>query len=256
VYPVGTYSSISQIRQTADGGYAVSGRWGNTTGNNGNGADGALLLKLDASGNLQWQKAYSGGVYCYFNGFSESCAPVGAFAYSLHQTSDGGYVLAGDSRLELTDSVPIEGWQAKVDAGGNLVWQHLYYQTYVTGRPLGEYFPAAVPVPAGGSLAVGPTENYPAQKTLLFAVKTDSSGLAGSCRDVHLATPLQAINPELTAAAPALPVQAVATPAVTSPIGTTPQPSGPRPTADPSAGRLYHDNAAEPGTGPGGRDAA
>jgi hypothetical protein len=141
---------------------------------------------------------------------------------AVHQTSDGGYMLAGDSNLEMTDGAPIEAWQAKVDAAGALVWQHLYYQTYApTGRPLGEFFPASASTPDGGSVAVGPTEDYPAQKDLLFAVKTDSSGLAGnSCPDIHPATPLQAINPGLAAVAPSLPLGTATTQAVTSPIGT------------------------------------
>jgi len=144
--------------------------------------------------------------------------------YSLHQTSDGGYLLAGDSNLEMSDGAPIEAWQAKVDATGNLVWQHLYYQTYApTGRPLGGFFPAAAPAPGGGSLAVGPTLDYPTQKDLLFTVRTDTPGLAGtSCPDVHPAIPLQAINPQLTPVTPALPLQAATTPAVTSPIATLP----------------------------------
>jgi hypothetical protein len=210
------------VIQTADGGYAVGGTWDNATLNSGNGAQGALLLKLDSGGTLQWQKAYSGGVYCFFNGFSETCTDIGAVGYSVHQASDGGYVLAGDSRLELTDSAPIEPWQAKVNATGTLVWQHLYYQTYKpTGRPLGEYFPAAAPAPGGGFLSVGPTLDYPTQKDLLFAVRTDSTGLAGtSCPDVHPATPLQAINPQLAAAAPSLPPQTATTPAAASPIRT------------------------------------
>ena len=216
----GSGTGLSVI-QTADGGYAVAGNWDNATFNSGNGAQGALLLKLDAGGTLQWQTAYSGGVYCFFNGFSETCADIGAVGYTVHQTSDGGYVLAGDSRLELTDSAPIEPWQAKVDAGGGLVWQHLYYQTYQpTGRPLGEYFPAAAPAPGGGFLAVGPTLDYPTQHDLLFAVGTDSSGLAGTCGDVHPATALQAINPQLAAAAPSLPLETATTPAAASPIGT------------------------------------
>ena len=99
-------------------------------------------------------------MYCFFNGFSETCTDVGGFVYSLHQTSDGGYLLAGDSNLEMSADAPIEAWQAKVDATGNLVWQHLYYQTYApTGRPLGEFFPAAArgagPSPPGRHHAGG-----------------------------------------------------------------------------------------------------
>jgi len=91
----GAPTSVAVARSiipTADGGYAVAGNWGNTTFNGGSGARGALLLKLDASGTLQWRRAYSGGVYCFFNGFSETCTDIGAVGYSLHQTSDGGYV--------------------------------------------------------------------------------------------------------------------------------------------------------------------
>ena len=209
------------IIQTSDGGYAIAGNWTDPTFN---GADpaGALLLKLDASGTLQWQRAYSGGVYCFFNGFSETCANIGATGESVHQTTDGGYVLAGDGNLEMSDGAPIEAWQAKVDATGNLVWQHLYYQVYPpTGRPLGEFFPAAAPAPGGGFLAIGPTLDYPAQKDLLFAARTDSSGLAGtSCPDVHSATPLQAINPGLAAVVPSLPLGTATTPDASSPIGT------------------------------------
>ena len=213
-------ADASSIISTADGGYAVAGRWSDQAFNGGNGARGALLLKLDASGTLQWQQAYSGGVYCFFNGYSQTCTDIGAVSYSLHQTPDGGYVLAGDGDLELTDSVPIVPWLAKADANGNLLWQHFYYQTYTTGRPLSEDFQAAATASGGGSLATGPTLNYGTQKTELYAVRTDSSGLAGTCGDIHPATPLQAIAPQLTAVAPALPLGTATTQAANAPAAT------------------------------------
>jgi hypothetical protein len=212
-------ADASSIIQTAGGGYAVAGRWFDQAFNGGNGGQGALLLMLDPSGTLLWQHAYSGGVYCFFNGYSETCAAVGAVSYLLHQTSDGGFVLAGDGRLELTDSVPLVPWLAKVDANGNLVWQHFYYQTYTTGRPLTEDFQGSAAA-GGGFLAIGPTLNYGTQKDELFAVRTDSAGLAGTCGDVHSATPLQAIDPMLAAVAPALPISMGATAAVSSPVST------------------------------------
>src|SRR6516164_6627372 len=200
----GAPTSVAVARSiipTADGGYAVAGNWGNTTFNGGSGARGALLLKLDASGTLQWRQAYSGGVYCFFNGFSETCTDIGAVGYSLHQTSDGGYVLAGDGDLELTDNVPIVPWLAKTDANGNLLWQHFYYQTSTAGRPLSEDFQASALGPSGGLLATGPTLNYSTQKNELYAVHTDASGLAGTCGDIHPATSLHAIDPQLAAVA-------------------------------------------------------
>src|SRR5262249_43339171 len=96
-------------------------------------------------------------------------------------------------------------WLAQTDASGNLLWQHFYYQTSTAGRPLSEDFQATAAAPGGGFLAIGPTLNYSTQKNQLYAVHTDSSGLAGTCADVHPATPLQAINPKLTAVTPSLP---------------------------------------------------
>jgi hypothetical protein len=208
-------ADASSIIQTPDGGYAVAGRWFDHTFNGGNGAQGALLLKLDASGTLQWQKAYTGEVYC--SGYG--CTATGGVSYSLHQTSDGGYVLAGESDTA-SGYVQLVPWLAKADASGNLLWQHLYYQTYTTGAPLSQYFAASAPALGGGFTAAGPTENYSAQKDELYAVRTDSSGLAGTCGDVHPAAPLQAINPQLSAVAPALPIQTATTQAASSPITT------------------------------------
>jgi hypothetical protein len=62
--------------------------------------------------------------------------------------------------------------------------------------------------------------NYSTQKDQLYAVQTDSSGLAGTCSDVHPATPLQAIDPQLAAVAPSLPLGTATTQAVSSPIAT------------------------------------
>jgi hypothetical protein len=214
----GTPTSVadaSSIIQTPDGGYAVAGRWFDQTFNGGNGAQGALLLKLDASGALQWQKAYTGEVYC--SGYG--CTATGGVSYSLHQTSDGGYVLAGDGETA-SGYAQLVPWLAKADASGTLLWQHLYYQSYTTGAPLSQYFAAAAPAPGGGVTVAGPTENYTAQKDELYAVRTDSSGLAGTCGDVHPAAPLQAINPQLSAVAPALPFQTATTQAASSPITT------------------------------------
>ena len=50
------------VIQSADGGFAVAGNWTNST-QPGQCCSGALLLKLQADGSIQWQNAYSGGVY-------------------------------------------------------------------------------------------------------------------------------------------------------------------------------------------------
>ena len=195
------------IVQTSEGGFLVAGNWRNTIGP-GTCCRGALLLKLDANGNSQWQRAYSGGVYCFFNGYSYQCYAIGADVYAVHQTSDGGYVLGGSGDLKLLDSVPLVPWLAKVDAAGNLVWQHFYYRAHpTTGRPLSQYFPSAALANGGGYFGLGWTENLADGLGELFAVKTDSAGLVGACSEVRPATPLTAVDPMLATIKPGLPVQ-------------------------------------------------
>ncbi|RZJ68105.1 MAG: T9SS type A sorting domain-containing protein [Flavobacterium sp.] len=71
------------IQQTADGGYIIAGSTQSTTGDvSGNhGGEDAWVVKLDASGNLQWQRCLGG------TGTDT--------ARSVTQTQDGGYILLG-----------------------------------------------------------------------------------------------------------------------------------------------------------------
>ena len=197
--------------QASDGGFVVAGNWSSVrpggpfpkedTG-------GALVLKLDSGGNIEWQRAYNGGVYCYFNGFNTVCTLITALVYSAHQTADGGYVLTGLGIRKLTDSVPQVPWMAKVDAGGNLLWQHFYYDAYTpTGRPISQYFASSTPTTDGGFMALGFTEkNDITTIGQLYAVKTDSQGLTGSCDQQRRATPLHAIDPGMSAFTSSLPI--------------------------------------------------
>jgi hypothetical protein len=206
-------ANATSIIQTTDGGFAVAGGWSNATFNGGNGAKGALLLKLGPGGALQWQQAYSGGLY--------QGVAIGSYAYSLHQVSNGGYELAGDEDIEQPE-VTIEPWIAEVSSSGSLLWQHLYYQVYKkTGLPLSEDFAGSAQTAAGGFVADGPTENYTTGKEELYVVQTNSSGNAGSCSDEYAGPPVQAISPQLSMTAPSLPVQSVLTATAGSPIAAT-----------------------------------
>jgi hypothetical protein len=213
--PIGYEHALSGI-QTSDGGYLVGGNWYKNPPNPFPEEDsgGALLLKLDSSGNIEWQKAYNGGVYCYFDGYSTVCTIITALPYSMHQTADGGYVLAGLGMLELLDSVPQEPWLAKVDSAGNLLWQYFYYDVYpASGRPVSQYFASSTPTTDGGFMALGFTENYDNGFIgELYAVKTDSFGLVGICDQQYNATPLHSVDPEVTILSPSLPVLTTVTP--------------------------------------------
>jgi len=212
--PSGYEHALSGI-QTSDGGYLVVGNWSNAIPGPFPQEDsaGALLLKLDSGGNIVWQKAYNGGIYCYFNGYNTVCTIITALPYSVHPTADGGYVLAGLGQLELLDSVPQVPWLAKVDSGGNLLWQYFYYDVYSTGRPISQYFASSTPTNDGGFMALGFTEkNDITFIGELYAVKTDSAGIVADCGQLHSATPLHSVDPAMTILSPSLPVLTTVSP--------------------------------------------
>jgi hypothetical protein len=106
------------IQQTADGGYIVAGRsWstdGDVTGHHGRGD--YWVVKLDAGSEIQWQKCLGGS--------------DGDSAFSIQQTTDGGYIVAGYSDSSDGDVTGHHGnndyndyWVVKLDAGGEIQWQ-------------------------------------------------------------------------------------------------------------------------------------
>jgi hypothetical protein len=182
------------IVQASDGGYAIAGNWTNSNFP-GECCAGALLLKLTASGSIQWQKAYSGGVSCGY----QSCSTLSGIVYSLHQGADGGYLLAGAA-----DDPQLVPWLAKVDGSGTLVWQESDYQVNTsTGRPLSEYFASSAVTPVG-LFAMGSTENYSNGLNELLGVQTDANGNAGACAQIHMDSALNAIDPGLAELTPDL----------------------------------------------------
>jgi hypothetical protein len=74
------HDSGNSLIQTSDGGYAIAGK----TESFGAGDYDVYFVKLDAKGNLQWTKTIGG-----------KSADGGS---SIIQTSDGGYVIAGDTK--------------------------------------------------------------------------------------------------------------------------------------------------------------
>ena len=213
--PSGYEHALAGI-QTSDGGYLAAGNWSKNPPSPFPEEDsaGVMLLKLDSGGQIEWQKTYNGGIYCYFNGYNQTCTILSALVYSVHQTADGGYVLAGLGNLELLDSVPQVPWLAKVDSAGNLLWQYFYYDAYTTtGRPISQYFASSTPTNDGGFMAIGFTEkNDITGIGELYTVKTDSWGIVGICDQQYDATPLHAVDPALTILSPSLPVLTTVTP--------------------------------------------
>lgn len=107
--------TAKSIQQTTDGGYIAVGdsnsNDGDVSGNHGN--QDFWIVKLDGSGNIQWQKSLGG--------------TLREIANSVQQTQDGGYILAGTS-ISLDGDVTgnlleTNFWIVKLNSTGNIQWQ-------------------------------------------------------------------------------------------------------------------------------------
>jgi hypothetical protein len=133
------------VVQTSDGGYALAG----FTRSYGAGAEDFWLVRTDSSGNIQWNKTYGGA--------------ADDTAYSLVQTSDGGYALAGcTNSYRAGDSA----YLVKTDASGNVQWN----QTYGGGGD--DYYAYSLVQTSDGGYAMAGSLSH----IYFWLVRTDSSG--------------------------------------------------------------------------------
>ncbi len=105
----------SSLKSSTDGGYLLAGV---TASNNGDisgfhGVTDAVVFKLDALGNISWQKTLGGS------------SQDGS--YTIISTIDGGCVIAGFAESANGDVSGVHGiydiWLAKLSAEGSLLWQ-------------------------------------------------------------------------------------------------------------------------------------
>lgn len=100
------------ISQTTYGSYVVAGY----TKSFGAQYTDILILKLKSDGTIEWQKRYGGNSYDH--------------AYSIQQTSDGGYIVAGyTSSFGANGSVLV----LKLNSDGTTNWQKIYGGTSYDG---------------------------------------------------------------------------------------------------------------------------
>ncbi|MCD6066837.1 MAG: C-terminal target protein [Bacteroidetes bacterium] len=134
----------SGVIQTADGGYMVSGT--TYTNNNGDvsanhGAGDIWLVKLDASGSLQWQKCYGGSG-------NEEVSKVG-----IRQLPDGGYIVSGSTLSNNGDVSGNHGfadyWIFRLDSSGTIQWQK------TLGGNSCDYSESIELTPDGGYIVIG-----------------------------------------------------------------------------------------------------
>jgi len=94
----------NSVIETSDGGLAVAGATSKFGYYDGYYYPDFWLVKFSSSGNIEWDKTY---------GYA---APKSDIAYSVVQTSDGGYALVGQ------EGVSADFWLVKTDAYGNMQW--------------------------------------------------------------------------------------------------------------------------------------
>ncbi len=136
-----TYDPTTGVRVAADNGYVLTYRSG--VGN---------LVKTDASGNVQWQRTFSGG------GSTDS--------YSVDLTSDGGYILAGGRSSNGGDL-----WLAKTDSSGNLLWEKMFGGTgFEVGRSVRQ-------TSDNGFVVAGYSNSGGSGGEDIYLVRTDASGM-------------------------------------------------------------------------------
>lgn len=117
IYVGNGFNQVHTIQQTLDGGYIVAGYdytiSGNPDGTQNHGGKDYLVIKLSSLGDIEWQKLLGGTQDDY--------------GYSVRQTSDGGYVVSGESVSSDGDVTENYGgsdyWIVKLSNFGDIEWQ-------------------------------------------------------------------------------------------------------------------------------------
>jgi type IX secretion system substrate protein len=109
---------LSTIQQTKDSGYILGGySYSNISGEkseNPRGFSDYWVIKINASGNIQWNKTYGGNKYDDL--------------HALQQTVDGGYIFGGASWSDKSGEKSQDSkgyydyWIVKTDSAGNIQW--------------------------------------------------------------------------------------------------------------------------------------
>ncbi len=142
------------VQQTSDGGYIVAGHMSDPNRH-------IWVLKLDADGDITWQKTYRG--------------TGNEWGYSIRQTAEGGYILAGDTNSFGAGSGDI--WVLKLDKDGAITWEKTY------GGTLNDHVNLVLQTDDDadgnaddGFIAVGNTSSFGAGNNDVWVLKLNSTG--------------------------------------------------------------------------------
>ena len=148
-----SWDSAHSVEQTTDGGFIIAGY----TGSFGAGNDDVYLIKTDPNGEMLWQNTFGGSKWEY--------------GYSVQQTTDGGFIIAGDTS-SFSAWPYSDVYLVKTDCAGNLLWQktigggHFDFGTSVQQTADGGYIIAGWTKSFGGA---------PFREDV-YLIKTNSAG--------------------------------------------------------------------------------
>ena len=140
------------VKQTSDGGYIICGY----TRSYGAGEGDVYLIKTDATGNQQWQRAFGDIYYDCGN--------------SVQQTSDGGYIIAGWTYYFVGNFLA-DVYLIKTDVAGNQQWESTFGEV---GDQ--DYGYSVLQTGDGGYIIAGYTQSVGAGYSDVYLIKTDASG--------------------------------------------------------------------------------
>jgi hypothetical protein len=140
------------VQQTTDGGYIITGRTRSFATGGINDYD-VYLIKTDKNGTLEWSKTFGGTKWDFGN--------------SVQQTTDGGYIIAGLTKLAGSDDV----YLIKTDEKGTRMWSKT-----LGGLKSEQGFSVQQTID-GGYIVTGYTISFGAGLTDVYLVKTDENGI-------------------------------------------------------------------------------
>jgi len=147
----GDHTDLSaSVLQTPDGSFVFAG----STDSNGTTSLDAWLVKVDSAGDLVWSSVFGGS--------------GDEAAYSVQETSDGGFIMAGYTTSY--GSGGYDSWLVKTDAGGAYQWDATF-----GGAGLDLAY-TVTQLPDGGYALAGYTASSGAGGYDIHLVRTDGSG--------------------------------------------------------------------------------